>query len=72
MHPEVIDAYLNGELAASLKSEGESKSNLRQEEAAVLRLLQQRTKASKQRAKPLSELLRRSIQTRRSPTFRGR
>jgi DNA topoisomerase-1 len=62
MHPHVIDAYLEGNLAASLKSGGEFNSSLRQEETAVLRLLQQRKKVSKQREKPLPELLDRSIQ----------
>jgi DNA topoisomerase-1 len=66
VHPDVINAYMDGTLVETLKQRAEkqlSKSlrSLRPEEAAVLGLLQQRLAAEAKRNQPLSGLLKRSL-----------
>ena len=65
IHPDVVEAYMDGDLATTLKSENKSASKLRPDEAAVLRLLQQRRNVARRHDKPLSELLLRSLRQRR-------
>jgi len=66
VHPDVINAYLDGTLVQTLKQRAEKQLNeklarLRPEEAAVLALLQQRLSQEAKRNKPLSQLLKRSL-----------
>src|SRR5207253_2995426 len=66
VHPDVINAYLDGTLVETLKRRAEEQLSkrvhqLRPEEAAVLGLLQQRLATERKREKSLPILLKRSI-----------
>ena len=71
VHPDVIAAYLDGTLAASLKPTLERRSGLRPEEAAVLALLQRRL-AEERRGDRLAKQLRRSLRVARRRSHRRR
>jgi DNA topoisomerase-1 len=67
VHPDVINAYLEGSLVEILKQRAETLlakglRSLRPEEAAVLGLLQQRLALEARRNGPLSQLLKRSLE----------
>ena len=66
VHPDVINAYMDGTLIETLKQRAEkqlseSLSSLRPQEAAVLGLLQQRLALETKRNRPLPELLKGSL-----------
>ncbi|HSU53383.1 MAG TPA: DNA topoisomerase IB [Candidatus Dormibacteraeota bacterium] len=66
VHPDVINSYLDGTLAETLKQKAEktlsrSLHKLRPEEAAVLALLRQRLVDQRKRNQPLPVLLKRSL-----------
>jgi DNA topoisomerase-1 len=66
VHPDVIDAYLDGTLVRTLKRRAEeqlatSLRSLTAEEAAVLGLLQQRLAREEKQKRDLTPLLRASI-----------
>jgi DNA topoisomerase-1 len=66
VHPDVINAYMDGTLAETLKQRAEKQlserlGSLRPEEAAVLGLLQQRLAVEAKRSRPVAELLRQSL-----------
>jgi DNA topoisomerase-1 len=66
VHPDVINAYMDGTLVETLKQRAEKQLSsglraLQPEEAAVLGLLQQRLAAEARRNRPLPGLLERSI-----------
>jgi DNA topoisomerase-1 len=66
VHPDVVDAYLDGTLVTTLQQQVEKHLSrnaklFRHEEVAVLRLLQQRLAGQKQRlSRQLKESLRRA------------
>jgi DNA topoisomerase I len=66
VHPDVISAYLDGELLQIIKPRletrnGKMPAGLTTDEAAVFALLKERLAAQKKREKPLPELLKRSL-----------
>jgi len=66
VHPEVINAYMDGTLARTLKIKAENRlrkslSKLEPEEAAVLNLLRQRLALTEKKNRPLPVLLKQSL-----------
>jgi DNA topoisomerase-1 len=66
VHPDVIDAYLDGTLVKTLKRRAEEQlasalHSLNPEEAAVLGLLQQRLAREERKNRDLTPVLRASI-----------